>query len=106
VAKTATIKYGWTRSASADVEKVITVLTVNGITTTTERGPEVESFTVDVAANSSVTLRVDSYDSEGLVALSEVYSHTVGNLELPLPATGLYHQILAVNDVPDPVTPG
>jgi hypothetical protein len=105
VGKIATVKLGWTKSASADVAKVDILTTIGGTQTTTTVGPEVESIQVDVAASTSFSFQVVVTDSEGLTASSEIYAFTLGDLTDPLPATDLFHQIIAVRDDTPPSPP-
>ncbi len=101
--KIADIKLGWTKSASADVSRVEVVVTKDGTSTTTEVGPEVESFQIEVEAMGAASFTVITYDSEGLQATSDLYSFTLGDLTAPQPATSLFHTVLGVRDVADPV---
>ncbi len=99
--KVATVKLGWMRSASADVNAQKIEVTKNGELTTIDLPAEVEEFTLEVQAVSTVTFKVSAIDAEGNVATSDLYSFTLGDLEAPLAPTGLFHEILAVNDVPE-----
>lgn len=99
MAKIADVKLGWAKSPSIDVSKVIVEVTKNGTVTTTEVGPEVESIQIEVEASSSVQFKVTVEDSEGLTATSDIYSFTLGDLEAPQPATGLFHEVVGVRDV-------
>lgn len=105
MAKIATVLLGWEKSPSADVAKVVTTVTVNGATTTTEFGPEVVEHLIEVKANSAVSFTVTTYDSEGLQSVSETHSFTLGDLEAPQPATNLFHTVVGIRDeevVPPP----
>lgn len=102
MAKVADIRLSWKKSVSADVNKVEIVVTNDGTETRTELGVEVQEFQIVVAATKSCQFRVDTHDSEGQMTSSEVYSFTLGDLEAPQPATELFHEVLAVRDVPDP----
>lgn len=99
MAKVADVRLGWTKSPSADVEKVQIVVTNAGTETTTELGPEVEEFMIVVQASSAVQFKVVTFDSEGNQATSAVYDFTLGDLEDPLPATDLFHEVVGVRDV-------
>ncbi len=99
MAKVADVKLSWTKSPSADVAKVTVVVTKDGTETTTEVGPEVESIQIVVEASKSVTFKVIVTDSEGLAATSDIYTFSLGDLEAPLPATDLFHEVVGVRDV-------
>lgn len=98
MAKIASVRHFWTKSPSADVTKVVAVLTINGNETRTEYGPEVEEFVTDVNAGSSVSYLIETYDGEGKVATSETYTYNLGDLVDPLPATLLGHEVVGVRD--------
>jgi hypothetical protein len=100
--KAANVKIGWVRSPSSDVTSRKLVLTVDSEVTEIELGPEVESFDIQVKALSSVVFKTIVFDSEGNQAEASSYSFTLGDLEAPLPDTGLFHEILGVVDLPDP----
>lgn len=97
--KVADVKLKWVKSPSSGVAKVDVDVTINGTLTKTELGPEVESFMVEVAASGSVQFKVITFDNEGLQSTSEVYSFTLGDLEAPLPATGLGHEVVAIREL-------
>lgn len=99
--KVADIRLFWTKSPSADVDHVEVTVTQNGTQTVNQFGPEVEEFQIVAQASSSVQFQVDTFDTEGNKATSVVYGFTLGDLESPLPATNLGHEILGVRDVPD-----
>jgi hypothetical protein len=99
MAKVADVKLGWTKSPSSDVDSVEIVVINDGTETTTELGPEVQDFQIVVSASKSVQFSIKTYDSEGNMATSETYSFTLGDLEAPLPATGLFHEVLGVREV-------
>lgn len=104
MAKVADIRLGWTRSPSTDVTKQVVLVTIDGAETTAEVGPDIQEWMITVNASKSVQFKVDSYDSEGNHTVSEVYSFVLGDLEAPQPATGLFHEVVAVRDE-SPVTP-
>lgn len=99
--KVADVKLSWSKSPSADVSKVQVVLVNDGVTTKTDFGPEVESYQIVVQARKSVQYSVITIDSEGLQATSVLYTFTLGDLENPLPATNLTHEVVGIRDVPD-----
>lgn len=99
MAKVADVKLSWKKSASADVDKVSIVVTIDGTTTTTELGPEVEEFMIVVNANGVVNFNVVTFDSEGLQSTSSTYAFSLGDLEAPLPATDLFHEVVGIRDV-------
>ncbi len=105
--KLATIKMGWTKSASTDVDHIEVVVNKDGTETTTQYSAEIESVLVEFQASTSGWFKVLTYDADGLVTASDTYTFTVSDLEAPLPATGLFHQIVSVREVADepPVTP-
>ena len=96
--KVADVKLSWTKSPSADISKVQIVITNGGATTTTELGPEVEQFMIVVQASGSVQFKIVTFDAEGLFATSETYAFTLGDLEAPLPATALFHEVVGVRE--------
>ncbi len=75
------------------------VVTKDGTETTTEVGPEVESIQIVVEASKSVTFKVIVTDSEDLSVTSDLYTFSLGDLESPLPATNLFHEVIGVRDV-------
>lgn len=97
--KVADVKLSWTKSPSLDLQKVEVVVNNGGTETTTELGPEVQEFMIVVQASGGVQFKIVTYDTEGLKATSETYSFTLGDLEVPLPATNLFHEVVAVRDV-------
>ena len=96
--KVADVKLMWTKSPSSDVKSVKIVVTNNGSETTTELGPEVEDFQVVVQPMGTVQFKIVTFDSEGLQSTSETYSFSLGDLEAPLPATNLTHQVVGIRD--------
>ncbi len=100
--KVADVKLSWVKSPSADVSKVKAVVSNDGSETTTEFGPEVEQFTIVVAASKSVQFKVIVTDTEGLEATSETYTFTLGDLTAPQPASNLFHEVVGIRDVDDP----
>lgn len=104
--KVATVRLSWSRSPSADVTAQKVLVTIDGTETVFETGPQIEEWTLDIKANSSVQFRLDTYDSEGKVAQSATLSFTIGDLEDPLPATNLAWEIVGVRDVEDPPVAG
>jgi hypothetical protein len=99
MSKVADVKLGWTKSVSSDVDHQEIILTIDGTTTEISVGPEVESYTLEVSAKSAVQFSIKSFDTEGLEVVSEVHTFTLGDLEVPQPATGLFHEIVGVRDV-------
>ena len=99
--KVADVRLGWKKSPSADVSEVQVTLVKNGSTSTVKFGPEVEEYVVTLEAGAAVRFQVVVKDDEGLVSESEVHDFTLGNLEKPAPATDLFHEILAIREVPD-----
>lgn len=99
MAKVADVRLGWKKSVSADVTKVTVVVTADGTDTTTEVGKEIESFDIVVAAGKTISFKVVTEDSEGLVSTSVSYSFTLSDLEAPQPATALFHTVVAIRDV-------
>lgn len=97
----ADVKLSWTKSASTDVARQIIKTTIAGGTTAVELGPEAEEFLVTISASTPFSFQVDTYDDEGNVTASEIYSSQIGDLEAPLAATNLFHEIVGVRDVPD-----
>lgn len=103
--KVADVKIGWVASVSTDVVKNILSVSIDGAEpTTSELTPEVVSAVIEVKAQSSVVFSVTTVDTEGLRSVSETYTFTLGDLEAPQPVTGLFHEVVAVRDVPDEPT--
>ena len=102
MAKVADVKIFWVPSPTADIVKVEVFTTINGAETKVEVGPEVQDLMVEVSANGSVAVKFVVTDSEGLKATSESYTFTLGDLEAPLPITGVGHEVIAIRDAPDP----
>jgi hypothetical protein len=101
MAKVADVKLKWMKSVSSGITKVAITVINDGTTTSAELGAEVESFMIEVKANGVVSFFVDTFDDEGNKTTSATYSFSVGDLEAPLPATDLGHEIVGVRDVPD-----
>ena len=101
MARVADVKLTWRRSPSLDISRVEVRVNNNGQETTAQVGPEVESYVVEVRARSAVSFTVTVYDAEGGQATSATYSFLLHDLEAPLPATDLSHEVLGVRDVPD-----
>lgn len=101
--KVADVKLSWSPSVSAGVLKQVAKVAIDGAEPTTfEVGPEVESVVVEVKASSNVVFWVETTDDENLTSVSEQYTFQIKDLEAPLPATNLFHEILGVRDVADP----
>jgi hypothetical protein len=100
MAKVADVKLKWTKSASADVNKVKITVTNDGTVTETELGPEVQEFMIEVGAGKSFSFSLMTFDSEGRQSTAADYSFTFGDLEDPLPPMNLSHEIVGVRDVP------
>jgi hypothetical protein len=102
MSKVADVKLKWTPSPSEGVVKQIVQVTIDGIPSMeTEVSPETTELMVEVKATESVIFQVVTTDDEGLSVISESYTFRLGNLEAPLPATGLGHTIVAIRDVVD-----
>lgn len=96
--KVADVRLFWKRSVSPDATKVKLRLNVNGQETVTELGKDVESFQLVVQSSSVVSFSVETMDSDGQVATSTLYTFSTGDLESPLPATDLGHEILGIRE--------
>lgn len=99
--KRADVKLFWTKSPSADVDRVELAVTIDGTEQVYNLGSEVQELMIEVDAGKSVSFRVDTFDAEGNKAQSSVATFTLGDLEAPLPATGLGYEVTAVRDVPE-----
>jgi len=99
VAKVADVKLGWSPSVSLDVVKQVVAFSVNGAPREVELTRDVQELVIEVAASSSVQFTVTTVDSENQAVSSEVYNFVLGDLEPPQPATGLFHEIIAVREV-------
>lgn len=98
--KVADIRLGWKKSVSIGVLSQLLTLTVDGVTTTAALDANIEEFMIVVSASKSVQFKVDTTDIDGTTS-SLVYDFLVSDLELPLPATDLFHQVVAIRDIPD-----
>lgn len=105
MAKVASVKLGWKKSPSPDVVKTQVVVNLAGSETTVDLAAGVEEYVLDVAASTTGSFKVVSWDDEGNQTASETHSFKIGDLEAPLPATDLFHEVLSVRDVPDNPTP-
>lgn len=102
--KVADVKLGWTPSVSPGITKQVAKVAIDGAEPTTfEVTPEVQSVTIEVKASSSVVFWVETTDDENLTSVSEQYTFQIKDLEAPLPATNLFHEVVGVRDVSDPV---
>ncbi len=99
--KVADVRIGWKKSPSPDIAKVKVMLKVDGTETFAECGPEVEEHIITVKAMSAVQWKVVVKDIDGLTKESQSHDFVLGDLEEPLPATDLFHEILAVREVAD-----
>ena len=99
MAKVAQVKLGWTRSPS-DITAQKIEITINGVVKTLELGPEVDSYQIEetLPTKSVASFKIDTTDEEGNVVSSEVYNFKLGDLEVPLPATNLFHEVVAILD--------
>jgi hypothetical protein len=98
--KVADVKLSWVASVSTDVVKNILSVSIDGgEPTVSELTPEVVSAVIEVNAESSVVFSVTTVDREGMEAVSETYTFTLGDLVAPQPVTGLFHEVVAVRDV-------
>jgi hypothetical protein len=97
MAKVAQVRLGWTRSPS-DVTSQTIELNVNGVVKTIDVGPNVDSYQLEetLPAKSVVSFKIDTKDDDDKIVSSEVYNFKLGDLEDPLPATNLFHEVVAV----------
>lgn len=102
--KVADIRFTWTKSPSV-LNSQTFVLTVDGTETTATLPPEVQSFTAEVKAMSSVRFKVVSTNPDGQETVSSDINFTIDSLEAPAPATNLGWTIIGVRDVPDAPPP-
>lgn len=100
MAKVADIRLFWVKSPSSDIVRQRVMLTINGTTTQTDLDPAAEQLMIEVQALGVVSFHIVTFDAENNQVTSETWSFTVGDLELPLPATNLGHEIVAIRDVP------
>ena len=99
MSKVADVKLGWSPSVSADVVSQIVHFTVGGNPREVTLTREVSELLIEVDASTGVQFYVVSIDSEGQESSSEVYTFVLGDLQPPVPATGLFHEVVAVRDV-------
>lgn len=106
MAKVADVKLSWKKSPSLDISsQVIEIKKGSAEATRIEVGPEVESYMLEVDALNTVSFTIQTLDIEGQVVTSDVYSFSLGDLEVPLPATDLFHEVIAVRDLEIVVDP-
>lgn len=102
--KVAKVRLGWKPSVSSGVVSQTISVQIDGVETlNSQLEPGVSEVIVDVAASKSVVFSVTTEDDEGNTAVSELYTFTIGDLEAPQPATDLFHEIVGVVEVTDPV---
>lgn len=99
MAKVADVKLSWSPSVSTDVVKQVVAFSVNGQPREVELSRDVKELMIEVNSSSSVQFTVTTIDEEGQAVASEVYSFVLGDLEPPQPATGLFHEVVAVRDL-------
>lgn len=98
MAKVADVRLGWSPSVSSDVVEQVVHFAVDGNSREVTLTREVSELMIEVDALSSVQFFVVSKDAEGVEVSSEVYTFVLGDLEPPQPATGLFHEVVAVRD--------
>jgi len=98
VAKVADVRLGWSPSVSTDVVEQVVHFNVDGNPREVTLTREANELMIEVDALSSVQFFVTSKDAEGVEVSSEVYTFVLGDLEPPQPATGLFHEVVAVRD--------
>lgn len=98
MAKIADVRLGWLPSVSTDVVEQVVHFSVDGNSREVTMTREVSELMIEVDALSSVQFFVVSKDAEGVEVSSEVYTFVIGDLEPPQPATGLFHEVVAVRD--------
>jgi hypothetical protein len=98
--KVADIKLTWKRSVSTDVKRVEMKLVIDGVETVAALAPDVQEHLIAVSANTSFAFQLMTFDTEGLVSSSLIYSAQVGDLTAPEPATELSHEVIGVRDLP------
>ncbi len=105
MAKVADVKLRWTRSPSLDVAKQVLKTVIAGAETVVELTPETQEFQVVISSDTEFQFSVESYDAAGNHTASETYSNRIGDLEAPLPATNLFHEVVGVRDLVVEPTP-
>jgi hypothetical protein len=106
----ADVKLKWSPSPSGDITKQVVEVVIDGTPALeSEVSPEITNIIVEVKASQSVIFRVHTtgkaVNGEDKTVVSEQYTFQVGDLEDPLPAFGLGHEVVAVRDVPDEEVP-
>ena len=94
----ADVRLGWSPSVSSDVVEQLVKLTVDGLPREITLTREVSELMIQVEASTGVQFSVTSVDSEGNETASEIYTFALGDLVPPQPATGLFHEVVAVRD--------
>lgn len=102
MARVADVRLFWTRSPSSDAQRQVLRTVIGGVETSIDLTPETQEFQVVIASDVAFTFSVDTYDHAGNHTSSETYSSRVGDLEAPLPATLLGHEVVGVRDVVPP----
>lgn len=98
--KVADVKLTWIRSPSSDAKSARVVVKAGDAESHFDLRPDVQQLMVIVKPSTTVTYSVVTFDDDGLAASSEGHTFVVGDLELPLPATGLDHQIISIREEP------
>jgi len=103
--KQARVRFFWSRSPSTNATAQRLEIVKNGTLTAIDFPPEVEEYVADIMASTGGEFRVITLDTEGNEVSSDSFPFVLGDLEKPLPATGLGIEIMAVSDVPDEPPP-
>ncbi len=102
IRKVADVRLLWFRSPSIDVVSQRVDVLVDGVQqSAVELGPEAQDMVIAVRASQVVVFTVTTIDSGGMSAVSTSYTINLGDLEAPLPATGLSHEVLGIRDEDD-----
>ncbi len=94
--KVADIKLSWQSSVTPINSRKI-IITKNGETETIDVPLEITAYMLVVPALGVVSFQTIVTDEDGSSA-SELYTFSVGDLELPQPDTNLFHEIIGVRD--------
>lgn len=99
----ANVRLYWSASVSTDIVKRVVKIKADGADAEIDLPMTAVEHVLRLKANTSLQFSTVLTDSEGKSVESIVYSTTLGDLTDPLPDTDLGHEILSIEDVPDPV---
>jgi hypothetical protein len=102
--KAAQVRIGWTKSPSQNITRTVVEYQLDGgPVVKLEQSNDIEEFVVEMRANSTISVVITTYKLVGddEQSASASWSFTVGDLELPLPVSGFYADVLSTYDLPE-----